>query len=193
MYINLKLLQELNLTPQSVAAMQVIVQNRTEEINDKTISSVLPDIPKEYITSIKGKKTDSDLSKIRLTAQGKKLLENIGIPDVGGKDLQLAEFLMEQYMSHEDGEDRKLGNKKLVRQYCSILRNFMGLSHHEFYYLLEHYLDNHKYTKVLEYCFHKPQGNFYQKFENNIEGSSIYQHYQNNEEEIRTIYSQKIK
>lgn len=201
MYINLKLLEELNLTPQSVAAMQIIAQNRTEEINDKTISSVLPDIPKEYLTSIKGTKSSSDLSKLRLTSEANKILRDIAISDVEKDDIELIDYMIPIYLSYNDNPNikeenkRKIGSKKKLVQEAATLRCNMGLSRKEFFFLMLDYLEKNedsKYTKILQYVVYKSEDR-YAKLENNIETSRLYQHYQNNKEEIDLICKQKIK
>ena len=95
------------------------------------------------------------------------------------------------YLNNEDSE-RKIGNKKKITQYITIMRNHLGLSLHQFYYLCEYFLAEYPYTKLLEYVFFNSNKNRYGKFQNNIEDSPLYQFYDSKKQEVEYYWNQRI-
>ncbi|AGO47730.1 hypothetical protein Phi4:1_gp196 [Cellulophaga phage phi4:1] len=198
MYLNIKLIHELGFDAIDILQMQLLKQNRNEDLTE-----ILPEyFEEEVIEKLstqgilvkvkKKKKSDSDMSIIRLSKKGQDILDKVCTPKVEERDYQMLEYLTEMYLSHEDSE-RKVGNKKKVVQYISIFRNHMGFSIHQTYWLLWRFLQDFSYTKVLEYLFFNSNKNRYGTFEANIEDSPIYQYYEENKESIEQLWKNKIK
>lgn len=195
MYINTTLLKEYQLTPANIVAFQIISQlrfdDKVDEMDVASIISLLPPNDERYITKIKGTKDQDGLLKLRLTSEGKKVLENCQVPKTTKGDLDMAEYLMGQYLQY--GEDRKLGSKNKIKEYVTITRNYLGLSLHQFYYLCLEFLSEYKFTQVLEYVFFNNNKFRYGKFINHIDDSPLVQWYEENKEYMEKIFSQKIK
>jgi hypothetical protein len=196
MYINFKLVKELNLQLNSVLVLFSANQNR---INDEsTILEEFKELVRDLfdlglLDNVKRKnKAENLYSLIRISAKGKKILEDITTPEVTLGDCEMRDFLCKMYLDNPD-EERKIGNKKAIGIYCSILRNYLGLTLHEFYYLCDYFLMEHKFTKLLEYIFFNKNKHRYSKFQDVIEDSPLYQFWEQNEKEIREYFKQKIK
>lgn len=196
MYINFKLIKELNLPLNSVLVLFSANQNR---INDESATleefkEVVRDLfDLELLENIKRKNRSQNLySLIRISAKGKKILEDITTPEVSLGDCEMFEYLKNIYLAHED-KDRVVGNAKKVKMYCAILRNHLQMTLHEFYYFLDYFLSVYPYTKKLENLFMDSNKVRYGTFINNIDESPLYQFWQKEEEQIRNYLKLKIK
>lgn len=198
MYINFDYLKQKGLTVSDVCTLQIIKQLKIEPERENDLATVLSDDFMEkmsesgYITSIKGKKGDSELAKLRLTSKGSKLLDSIETPVITEGDEKMFEYLCQFYLSHED-EERTIGNKKKTKMYCALFRKHLNLSLHQFYWLCWLFVQREKFTKRLEYIFFNSNKNRYGKFLNHLEDSLLYQFYDENKQEIEHLWKQKIK
>lgn len=196
MYINFKLIEELELPLNSVLVLFAANQNR---INDESATieefkEVVRDLfDLGLLENVKRKNQSQNLySLIRISAKGKKILEDITTPEVTLGDCEMRDFLCKMYLDSPD-EERKIGNKKAIGIYCSILRNYLGLTLHEFYYLCDYFLLEFKFTKLLEYIFFNKNKHRYSKFQDVIEDSPLYQFWEEKEQEVRNYWQLKIK
>lgn len=196
MYINFKLIKELNLPLNSVLVLFSANQNRTndESATLEEFKDVVRDLfDLGLLERVKAKTKSQNLySLIRISPKGKKILEDITTLEVTQGDCEMRDFLCDMYLNSED-EERKIGNKKAIGIYCSILRNRLGLTLHEFYYLCDYFLLEHKFTKLLEYIFFNKNKHRYSKFQDVIEDSPLYQFWEQREQEIRQYFKTKIK
>ncbi len=198
MYLNFKLIRELDLSvsflPILFAANQNRINDESETLADELFTDDIKTLfEKDLLTTIKAKKkSDKPESLIRLSEQGKKLLEDITTPEISSGDIQMFEYLSQMYLSHDDTE-RTIGNSKKTKMYCAIMRNRLGMTLHEFFWFCDLFLKEYPFTKVLEYLFFNSNKNRYGKFENNIEDSPIYQFWEQKEQEIRNYWQAKIK
>ncbi len=144
------------------------------------------------VTWIKGKPKEDERLKIRLNDVGKKLFDSLDIPEASEGDCQMASYLFEMYLAHEDTE-RVLGNKKAITRYIAILRNHLGITLHQFYYLCEFFLAEYPYTRKLENIFMDKNKIRYGDFKSNIDSSVLFQFYEQKQREIEHYWSQKIK
>ena len=196
MYINFPLIRELGLPLNSVLILFAANQNR---INDESATleefkEVVRDLfDLELLENIKRKnKAESLYNLIRISAKGKKILEDITTPEVTQGDCEMFEYLKNIYLSHSD-TDRVVGNAKKVKMYCAILRNHLQMTLHEFYYFLDYFLSEYPYTKKLEYLFMDSNKVRYGSFINNVDESPLFQFWQKEEQQIRNYWNLKIK
>jgi hypothetical protein len=206
MTINFTLIKELGLSKDAVLVLFAAQQNR---INDE--STTLEEF-KELVRhlydlglleNVKRKNQAQNLySLIRISPKGKKILEDVTTPEVTLGDCKMKDFLCDMYIYFtvpETGEkiirdpDRKIGNKKQVGLNCCLLRNYLGLSLHEFYWLCDLFIEDYKFTKVLEYIFFNPKDHKYGKFKDHINSSPLYQFWEEKEQEVRNYWKLKIK
>lgn len=198
MYINYEIMTAKLLSLHDLGVLQLIKQNRIADLSKEIEfevqgSQILERFSQMgYIESIKGSLKDSLYKRIRTSKLGNDVLESIEIPDVTEGDLKMAEYLFQMYLNHED-EDRVLGNKKAITKYISILRNYLGFSLHQFYYLCEYFLAEYPFTKKLENIFMDKNKIRYGDFKHNLSDSVLLQFYEQKQKEVEYYFTQKIK
>jgi len=198
MYINFSLLRQLNLSVSFIPVLFAANQNRTndesETLSNEAFSADLKQLYElGLLESVKQKKkSETPYNLIRLSAKGKKILEDITTPEILEEHVKMRDYLISMYLSNEDKE-RVVGNKKLITQYIAVLQNHLGLDIYRFYYLCEFFLQEHIYTRKLENLFMDRNKVRYGDFKNHVEDSVILQFYEQREEEVRQYWAKKIK
>lgn len=197
MYLNTNYIHNKGFTLNDIYTLQVIHQNRTENMESVIATYITDDmldkfVEKGFVSFIKGGKKDSKFKLIRLSKKGSDFLDNCYTPEITEGDVDMFNYLSSMYLSHEDKE-RKIGNKKKTKIYCAVFRKNLSLSLHEMYWLCWAFLQDYKYTKVLEYIFFNSNKQRYGKFENNIEESPLFQYFDENKEKIQRLWEKKIK
>lgn len=197
-YLNVEILKNSELGFGEVTIMKVISQNASEDNSEIIKEQVSEEYLKELferglVTFIKPKRKNQDKYElVRASKKAKDILNLIRIPDIEEGDIKMFDYLCQKYLNHED-EDRTIGNKKKTLQYCAIFRKYNNLTLHQMYYLCMHFLDEYKYTKILERIFFDSNRNRYGRFENNVEDSPLYQYLDENREKIESIWKRNIK
>lgn len=198
MYLNVELLKNSEMGFEEVTIMKVISQNASEDNSEIIKELVSEEYLKELferglVTFIKPRRKNQDKYElVRASKKAKDILNLIRIPDIEEGDIKMFDYLCQKYLNHED-EDRTIGNKKKTLQYCAIFRKYNNLTLHQMYYLCMHFLDEYKYTKILERIFFDSNRNRYGRFENNVEDSPLYQYLDENREKIESIWEKNIK
>lgn len=188
MYINFSILNSSKLTVEQLIVLQICKQNKTEDMSgvlSKYREEVSELFSRDLLTSIKGKSSQNDLQKIRVTKSGMSILSDIETPLVTPDDVRLFEWLCEVYRI----EDKLIGNKKKTKLYIAEFRVNSGIEKNELANLLRIYLEdeeNMKYNLKLEYAFFKPTNLYQTKFD--IEESRLWQYYLKYKEEIDSKY-----
>jgi hypothetical protein len=195
MYINLKnlLKEEVGLLPLLECARQMSNEDLSETLSQLAGDLHLDElVERGMLKLIKGKKSDSDLQKLRLGAKGKKWLYSLSEPTVSEGDLKMFTYLKDMYLSSDD-EDRKIGNQKKTLLYVAKFRAMTNLSLHEMFYLCEFFLDEYKFTKVLQYIFHNDNKDRYGTFnEKTLEDSPLYQFLNERKKDVEELWKIKI-
>lgn len=180
MYINFVIAKNRGLSPTDVANLQLISQNKTEDleeiITDNIQLSVLNWYQElEYVTLIKAKnKSDSIQNRIRLSPKGNDLLEDLQVPQINDDDLQLYNWLEKTY--HKEGKE--LGNRKKTKLYIALFRVNSGIDRNKLALLCKAFMNDSsqfEWSKKLEFLFFKPGNVFSVKFD--LEQSKLYQYY----------------
>lgn len=197
-YLNVEILKNSEIGFGEVTIMKVISQNASEDNSEIIKEQVSEEYLKELferglVTFIKPKRKNQDKYElVRASKKAKDILNLIRIPDIEEGDIKMFDYLCQKYLNHED-EDRTIGNKKKTLQYCAIFRKYNNLTLHQMYYLCMHFLDEYKYTKILERIFFDSNRNRYGRFENNVEDSPLYQYLDENREKMQGIWEKNIK
>lgn len=197
-YFNFTLAHSKGLTPNMIILLQLIKQNKTEDNLSPFIAMMMEDEVLDILEQdgiveyIKGNKKQTQFEKMRLSSKGLSLLEDLETPELTEGDVQMAEYLMQMYLNHEDKE-RVIGNKKKVKMYCAIFRNRMQLTLHQMYWLSVLFLEEYQFTKKLENIFFDSNKHRYGKFENHFEDSPLFQFFDENRARVEKFWSQKIK
>jgi hypothetical protein len=149
-------------------------------------------IKKDYLKIIKGKKGQELPERIRLGKAGTKYLSSLSDPEVEDNDIKMFEYLTKIYLEHED-EERHIGNKKKVLEYCAEFRQLLNLDVYQMYWLCWFFLQEHTFTKKLEYIFLRyKKGEPYRLFRNSLHDSDLYQFYDTRKKEVEQLWSKKI-
>jgi hypothetical protein len=183
MYINFEILTSKGLTLYELGILQLIKQNKIEDLSQQIESLVsntqiiekLSNIG--YIEFIKGKKGQTQFQCIRTSKKGNEVLDDISTPNVLEEDLIIAEWLKKIYTE----SNREIGNFKKTKIYIALFRVNTGISKNALAYLCQSFMDDESqfdWSKKLEFLFFKPS-NVYEKF--SIDGSKLYQYYLKNE------------
>lgn len=141
MYININLLESRGVQPVMVLGLQMIKQNKTEELSTNIAEwfDILTEDEKSWLEDhtyyIKGKPYEGQFEKIRLTDKGVKFLDDVQIAQVQEWHIVLADWVATMYKS----QDKKVGNKKRLAtglaQFgaeTSIIKNDLALLWREF-------------------------------------------------------------
>ena len=197
-YFNDDFIHEKGYTIVEAIILQLLHQNRSSNKENSLAMYSSDEMLEKFdeqglIKRVKKKRKDeSDFSVLRLSKKGSELLDSFGTPEISVGDEEMFTFLCDMYLSNEDGE-RSIGNKKKTKMYCAIFRQKMSLSLHEMYWLCRFFLQEYKFTKVLQYLFFNDNKNRYGTFEGNFEDSPLYQFLDERREEVEKLWQQKIK
>ena len=195
MYVNFDLIESKGLSLHSFLLLQACSQNKTEDlglymednwewVEMKRLESL------GLVEYIKGKKDQSLFSKARATVKGRDLLGDLETPLVTDGDLKMFDYLSSMYL--EAGEEgRSIGNKKKTKKYIAIFRARTNLNLHEMYWLCWLFLEEFKYTKVLEYIFFNSNKNRYGTFEGSFDDSPLFQFLDENRPRLDSLWKSK--
>ena len=177
MYLNMKYLEGNNLSFEDVFVLQLAKQQRSEDCTDylegskKSVKSLEK---LGYLTRIKGKKADPEMSKIRISKEGATVLDNLEIVEVTEDDLTLFDRMKGIYLNKE----KVLGNQKKTKMFIALFRVHSGINKNNLAFLMNTFViddRNMKFNNCLEYALFKPQNAYATKFD--LEESRLYQYY----------------
>lgn len=184
MYWNFKIIAAAGLDIEDVVLLQLCHQNKYEDVGVE-IEKLGVDLDglviMGLVTEIKGNKKDTRYSKMRLTKNGSKLLQDINTPEVSAYDIQLFEWAEALYQRM----GKKPGNKKKTKIMIAQFQAESGIVGNEFAILLRAFLsdeNNMEYNHVLEYALNRRQGAYQTKFE--LSESRLYNYYLEHKEEF---------
>lgn len=190
MYINTEYLESKSLSLIDICILQLAKQQRSEN-QEAYLEKYEKDV--EYLEksgllkTIKGKKKDSKMSKIRISKAGEEVLTNVEIPEANEDDITLFNWLKTKYLDM----GKKLGNQKKTKIYIALFRAHSGIERNKLAFLMSTFLDderNMEYNMVLEYALYKPQNAYNTKF--NLEESRLYQYYLTHEEYFKENFAE---
>ena len=197
MYINISNLLKLPnplMLPFLLLLKQVPKKDLTEElarlvVDDESLNEL---VSNGFIKYIKGKKNADPISLLRLDKKGNSFLNSLSEVEIDEADKKMFSYLSNIYLNHED-EERHIGNKKKTLIYCTEFRLKMELDLYQMYWLCWFFLQEHSFTKKLEYIFFNSNKNRYGKFKDNIEDSPLYQFYDTRKKEVEQLWVKKIE
>lgn len=183
MYINLEILKKHNLTLLDFTVLQLIKQNKTEDLSVEIKNNSTPEMLEKfgalkYVEYVKGKKSQTDLERIRTSKKGNNLLDAIGTYGICENSLRIYEWVKSIYLNLE----KEIGNQKKCKQYIAQFSAESGICKNDLALLINHFLRDDRemeYSQRLEYLFHKGSSVFSVKFD--LNQSRLYQYYQKNQ------------
>lgn len=187
-YINYEILTSKNLSLYELPILQLIKQNKTEDLSNEIKFQVEDTQFIEkwlnigYIEVIKGKKCQTEYQKLRTTKLGNKVLEDIGTADITEDSLKIFDWISELYK--QSGKD--LGNQKKTKQFIAQFSKESGIEKNSLAFLIQSFVNDESqfdWSKVLQYLFFKGDSVFAVRFD--LHSSRLYQFYQKNEDYFR--------
>ena len=183
MYINTKVVLDNELNLQQVVLMQLLKQNKNEDLSEWLESyngdiDVLRD--KGFISEVKPKtKKESPYKRLRLSDKGNSTLEDLLTPEVHEDDKKICDWLVNHYKKL--GKD--IGNRKRTERHIRDFRVQSGIIKNNLVKLCLDFLsENEEQSRVLEYVWYYPKTAFATKF--NIYDSWLFKHYEKNKERL---------
>lgn len=148
MYINIAYAEKNGLTPTDIIYLQLVNQNKSEDLQGYIDKMTPSNSVGKYLTKIKS-------GELRLTKDGKELLNNLQIVNFSENDEKLADYLMDKYKE----ENLNVCSKTKLLKLIAWFRGETSLTHREIYTLIVTYFESEesKYNKRLDYLFWKPE------------------------------------
>lgn len=198
MYLNNSILSSSGISINEYGLLCLIFANKNEDNSEVIKENCNADYLKQLeerglvqFTKPKNKQ-QTQYHCVRLTKEAQELLEMLETPEITDGDKKLFDYACQIYLSHED-EDRRIGNKKATLIYTAQFRQKLGLTLYEMYYLLELFLSEYEYSKILERCFFDKKKHPYGKFANHLSDAPLMQFYEDNKERVEKYWKLKIK
>ena len=184
MYINFKILEGKAVEVEDLILLAACRQNKTESlgkfIEDKFGKGKLWFLEqKGYIEYIKGKKSDTEFDRVRISSKGQDLLDAVETPEVTPEDLRLYEWLESIYKD----SGRVVGNRKKTKLYISLFRTQSQIDRNRLAFLCSTFIEDSsemEYSIKLELLFFKPANVFTTRFD--LEESRLWKYYLKNQE-----------
>ena len=179
-YINFKILRKHNLTPEQLIQLLAIKQKEVDFINTDVLSEF---DNLGYTTYVKGKKDVLKSELVRLSGNGKKLLEDIGTPDVEEEDEKIFEWLKNHYL----GLGKEIGNGAKTLRHIRDFRVKSGIEKNNLIKVVLDFLaENEERSNKLEYIFYYPKTVYATKFD--LEESWLWNHFIKNRERLEKTF-----
>ena len=143
-YINYEILTSKKLSLYELPILQLIKQNKTEDLSNEIKFQVEDTQFIEkwlnigYIEVIKGKKCQTEYQKLRTTKLGNKVLEDIGTADITEDSLKIFDWISELYK--QSGKD--LGNQKKTKQFIAQFSKESGIEKNSLAFLIQSFVND---------------------------------------------------
>lgn len=185
MYINFNFLMSSELSPDKVAYLVALKQQKLEYL--EKYPELLEELDQEGLVSyIKAKrKDDSKFLRARVSDFGKQVLEELDSVEVSEDTIRMFSWLSEYYLKLGKSIGNGAKTKRHIERFSQetgIFKNNLALLCKEF--LLDE--ENMNFNNVLEYAFYKAPTAFETKF--NINESRLYKYYKTRESHFKNIF-----
>lgn len=178
MYINFNTFKKHNLQPQDLYYLLAVKQIEKEQLPQDVIERFEA---LGILTTIKGKKSDSEVSKIRLNDKGKNLISELEEAPIEEQDTKVGDWLINHYKQI----GKQVGNSKRLMRHIRDFRIKSGIEKNNLIRVCLDFIsdeDNMLYNNVLEFAFYKPLTAFQTRFQ--LEDSRLYRHYIKHKERL---------
>jgi hypothetical protein len=190
-WINYEYLKQKKMSVYDFMILQTIKQNKYED-REKDIEKICDKCDIFYLEEeglveyIKGKKSDSQYKKMRLTSKGESILDDISTAGVLEEDVTMYNWLAKVYKK----EGKELGNMAKGKRMLAQFRAESGITKNHLAYLCKEFLNDeeaYKWSQKLEYLFFKAPSAYSTRFD--LGESKLYQYYLKNKE----LFDNKFK
>ena len=184
MYINIKYLKDKGLTEDDYLNLILIRQQRTESIGNTMEKRLTPMQVSDYlswgfISEVKIKADAPLYSNLRISTEGKKIIDDASTADIIDEDITIRDWLIKIYKA----EDKIIGNKKRVAQGISQFRANSGINKNHLAFLLQTFIKDEKnftYSQKLENLFFDNTNVFDRRFK--LEQCKLWEYYERRED-----------
>ncbi len=183
MYINLNVYKKNNLQPEDLYYI-ISIRQAEKEVLETLPQNVLDRFKGlDILTTIKGKKGDSEASKIRLSDKGKELFKDLTEPEVEEQDKVIFNYLKKHYLD----VGKSVGNGIRTQRHLRDFRLQTGIEKNNLIRVILAFLaENEDKSKQLEYILHYPKHAYDVKF--NLDTSWLWNFYLQNKETLEKTF-----
>ena len=179
-YFNTKLAKLRELHPIDIYILQIIHQNKSNDMSEDLVLLMDDDILKRLhafglMEMIKGTNKMTEFQKLRLSKKGKKWLSDFQTYNIVENDIKLFDTLKQIYIN----ADKEVGSEKKTKELIAWFRVETEFTHREIWFLAKDYVlddEKMKYSYVLQYVFWKKENNFQTK--PNLSSSKLWTYYE---------------
>lgn len=186
MYINHKYLKESDLVWHDVYTLQMVKQGDGGILFKEEYEEPLE---LGYLTLIKGKKSDSENLKLRLSDRGKEFLDNLEEAEILKEDSVVFEWLCDIYKKL----GKEIGSKKKTLSYIKDFRIKSGIEKNRLINLCSTFVGDEnqmEYSNILQNVFFKPSNLYSTRFD--LEDSRLWKYYLKHEEAFKIEWEKEI-
>ena len=179
-YFNTKLAKLRELHPIDIYILQIIHQNRTEDMSEDLILIMDDDSLKRLnafglMNMIKGTNKMNEFQRLRLSKKGKKWLTDFQTYRVVDNDYKLFETLKEIYLS----ESKDIGSEKKTLELIAWFRLETTFTHRQIWLIAKKFVQDEnrmEYSQILQYVFWRSSNHF--QTHPKLEDSKMYIYYE---------------
>jgi len=189
-YFNTKLAKSRELHPIDVYILQIIHQNRTDDMSEDLILIMDDDSLKRLnafglMEMIKGTKKMNEFQRLRLTKKGKKYLSDFQTYDIVENDIKLFDTLKKIYVD----ADKEVGSEKKTKELIAWFRNETAFNHKQMWLIAKKFVqddDRMEYSKMLEKVFWSSTNHF--QTQPKLEDSKMWIYYEKHKDWFDTEF-----
>ena len=179
MYLNFQTFKKHNLKPEDLFYLLAVKQIEKEQLETLPQDVIERFEALGILTIIKGTKSDSEQSKIRLNIKGKEFFRELSEPEVEEQDKTVFNWLKKHYLN----AGKSVGNGIRTQKHLRDFRIQTGIEKNNLIKLILFFLaENEDKSKQLEYILHYPKHAYDIKF--NLDTSWLYNFYLHNKEHL---------
>lgn len=182
MYINFNNFKKSNLGAEQLMFLLAVNQEDLDYIIEHF--DLVEDLD-DFVAFIKGKKSQTDYEKIRLSKLGKRFFKALGEVSVDDSDLIVFEYMKKSYLAM----GKEVGNGAKTKRYINWFKNATGIKKNRLISLVMHFLNSEEtmlFNMRLEYAFYKPATMY--EVKPRLEESRLYKYYEANEEDFLKMW-----
>jgi hypothetical protein len=179
MYLNFSTFIKSGLQPEDLYFLAAIKQIEKEQLKNIPIEVIQRFEALGILTTIKGKKDESESLKIRLNDKGKEFFRELSEPEVEEQDKTVYTWLKKYYLD----AGKSVGNGIRTQRHLRDFRLQTGIEKNNLIKLILSFLaENEDKSKMLEYILHFPKHAYDIKF--NLDTSWLWNFYLQNKEHL---------
>jgi len=183
-YFNTELAKSRQLHPGDVYILQIIHQNKSNDMSEDLVLLMDDDILKRLhafglMEMIKGTNKMTEFQKLRLSKKGKKYLSDFQTYNIVENDIKLFDTLKQIYID----ADKEVGSEKKTKELIAWFRNETNFNHKQMWLIAKKFVQDEtrmSYSKMLEKAFWSSTNHF--QTQPKLEDSKMWTYYEKHRE-----------